>query len=63
MNFGNIQSDISPLSVDTKRNYEQSDSYTIVPAVALKPASVSVSQSLNVPTCILKQGDLKIEAC
>jgi len=39
-----------------KRNYKLPDSYTIVSAVALKPASVLVYQLLHVP--ILKQGDL-----
>ena len=55
-NFGNVQSDIRPFFVDSKRNYELPDSYTIVPAMALKPASVSVSRLLNAP--ILKQGNL-----
>ena len=55
-NPGIKQTDIRLNSVDAKRNHQLPDSYTIVPAVALKTTSVSVPQLVN--ESVSKEGRL-----
>ena len=59
-NLGEKQNDITLPSADTKKNHQLPDSFTTVPAVALKTANVAVPQLSNVSAA--KDGDLLVGA-